>query len=176
MASKRCAGEGSVFQRDDQRWCGILSLGWEAGRRSRKYFYGATAAEVQEQLLRARSDLLRGLPVAPERQKVAQYLERWLQDSARISTRPRTFERYCELIRLHVLPMLGHLLLEKLAASDVQRLLNRKIAEGLSPKTVRHIRGVLSTALSRAVRWNLAARNVAALTDAPKASPRTSAR
>jgi hypothetical protein len=107
-------------------WCGQLDLGWQNGRRTRKYMYGASAAEVQQQLLRARSDLSRGLPVAPERQKVAQYLEGWLQDSARVSTRPRTFERYGELIRLPVVPTLGHFLLDKLAPSDVQRLLNAR--------------------------------------------------
>ena len=95
MTRKRRRGqsEGSVFQRKDGRWCANLSLGWESGRRKRKSFYGATAAEVQHQLLKARSDYSRGLPVAVERQKVAQYLECWLEDSARVSTRPRTFER-----------------------------------------------------------------------------------
>ena len=43
--------------------------------------------------------------------------------------------------------------------------------KGLSPKTVRHIRGVLGTALGRAMKWNIVARNAAALTDAPRAVP-----
>ncbi len=171
MARKRGQNEGSIFQRKDGRWCGILNLGWENGRRIRKHLYGATAAEVQDKLLKARSDHSRGLPVTVERQKLAHYLERWLEDSAKVSTRPRTHGRYAELLRLHVIPVLGHTLLEKLAPADVQRLLNRKLAEGLSAKTVRHIRGVLSTALGRAVKWNLVARNAAALTDAPRAVP-----
>jgi len=171
MAKKRGQNEGSIFRRKDGRWVGTMSLGSEGGKRRRRHFYGATAAEVQEQLLKARSDHSRGLPVAVERQRLAHYLERWLEDSARVSTRPRTHGRYAELLRLHVIPVLGHVLLEKLAPADVQRLLNRKFAEGLSPKTVRHIRGVLSTALGRAVKWNLVARNAAALTDAPRAAP-----
>ncbi len=171
MAKKRGQNEGSIFQRKDGRWCGVLNLGWENGRRMRKNLYGNTSAEVQDKLLKARSDHSRGLPVSVERQTVAHYLERWLEDSAKVSTRPRTYGRYAELLRLHVTPVLGHVLLEKLAPADVQRLLNRKSAEGLSPKTVRHIRGVLSTALGRAVKWNLVARNAAALTDAPRAVP-----
>jgi integrase len=43
-----------------------------------------------------------------------------------------------------------------------------KACSGLSPKTVRHIRGVLGTASGRALKWGLVARNVAALTDTPK--------
>jgi hypothetical protein len=53
MAKKRGPNEGSIFQRKDGRWCGILSLGWENGRRKRMSYYGATAAEVQKQLLKA---------------------------------------------------------------------------------------------------------------------------
>jgi hypothetical protein len=29
MKGKRGQNEGSIFQRQDGRWCGILSLGWE---------------------------------------------------------------------------------------------------------------------------------------------------
>jgi integrase len=110
-----------------------------------------------------------GLPVAVERQTVEQFLKGWLTDSAKASTRPRTLEGYDELIRLHVDPAIGRIRLEKLAPHDVQSLINQKLSQGLSPKTVRHIRGVLGTALGRrALKWGLVARNVAALTDTPK--------
>jgi len=168
MPRKRGQNEGSIFQRKDGRWCGVLNLGWENGRRRRKNFYGKTATEVQEQLLKARSDHSRGLPIAIERQTVAEYLQRWLRECATPSTRPRTSERYEQLIRLHIAPEIGKIRLEKLAPSDVQRLLNRKLAGGLSPKSVRHLRAVLTVALNRALRWGLVARNAAALTDAPK--------
>jgi hypothetical protein len=71
---RRGRNEGSIFQRSDGRWCAQLDLGWQNGRRARKYVYGATAAEVQEVLLKARADQSRGLPVAPGRQTVEQFL------------------------------------------------------------------------------------------------------
>ena len=70
MARKRGQNEGSIFRRRDGRWCAILNLGWENGKRRRKHLYGATAAEVQEQLLKGRMDHARGLPVAMERQRL----------------------------------------------------------------------------------------------------------
>ncbi len=106
--------------------------------------------------------------MAIERQTVEQYLSRWLEDSAKVSTRPRTSERYTQPINLHIVPVIGSVRLEKLTPVHVQRLINEKLASGLSPKTTRHIRGVLATALGRAAKWGLVARNVAALTDAPK--------
>src|SRR5262249_34534754 len=104
MARRRGRNEGSVFQRADGRWCAVVDLGWEGGRRKRKYLYGTTRAEVAEQLTQVLRDKAQGMPVACERQTVGQFLERWLEDSARVSTRPRTFERYVQLIRLHIVP------------------------------------------------------------------------
>jgi integrase len=156
VARKRNSNEGSIYQRaSDGRWVGVLNLGRQGGRRLRKSFYGATAAEVQAALLKARADHAQGLPVAVERQTVAEYLQRWLMECAKPSTRPRTSERYEQLIRLHIVPEIGKIRLEKLAPSDVQRLLNRKLAGGLSPKSARHLRAVLTVALNRALRWGL---------------------
>jgi integrase len=168
MGKRRNSGEGSIFQRSDGRWAAQIDLGRRDGKRLRKVLYGATAAEVQAQLLKARSDKARGLPVKLEKQTVAQYLGRWLTEYAQLSTRPRTFERYEQLIRLHIAPEIGAIRLEKLTPGDVQHLLNHKHAAGLSPKSVRHIRAVLTVALNRAMRWGLVGRNVAALTDGPK--------
>lgn len=167
MARKRNAGEGSIFQRADGRWCAQLDLGWENGKRRRSYIYGATAAEVQDALLKARTDLAAGLPVAVERQTVAQFLDDWLE-TVSPSLGARTFQHYAMVVRLHIKPNLGHLRLDKLAPQHVQGLLTRKSASGLSALSVRHIRGILRIALNQALRLGLVARNVATLAVAPK--------
>jgi integrase len=169
MASKRRGqNEGSVFERKDGRWCGLMSLGWENGHRKRKYFYGATATEVQEQLLKARSDHSKGLPVAMERQTVEQFLDHWLEYTVKPSARPRSYESFEIIIRRHIKPELGKIRLEKLAPQQVQTVLDRKLKGGLAPQTVVHIRMVLRTALNQALKWSLVARNAAALTSPPR--------
>ena len=165
--AKRLKGEGSVTQRRDGRWMARLDLGWQNGRRVRKCFYGATAQEAQEKLLKARADLAQGLPVAVERQTVGQFLAHWL-DTVRPSLAPRTFEHYEMVLRLHVVPDLGPLRLDKLSPQHVQALLARKAAAGLSTQSVRHVRTVLRIALNQALKWGLVARNAAALAVAPK--------
>src|SRR5579862_2694821 len=70
LMAKRGTNEGSIFQRKDGRWVGSLNLGWEKGKRKRRHFYAATAAEVRDELLKARSDQSHGLPVSVERQTV----------------------------------------------------------------------------------------------------------
>lgn len=164
---RRGAGEGLVRQRADGRWEGRLSLGWRDGKRVRRSYFGATQAEVLEKLDRAKNNRRNGLPVAADRQTVHDYLTAWLAD-IQPTMKPRTHERFDELIHLHVLPELGKVRLEKLSPSHVQNLLGHKLAEGLSASTVVAIRNVLRNALNRALRWGLIGRNVATLVDAPR--------
>src|SRR5260370_17360341 len=102
MAGKRGRNEGSIFKRDDGRWCAIVDLGFADGKRKRKYYYGRTEKEVRDHLLKARSDHSRGLPVAFERQTVGQFLNRWLEDSAKPRVRPLTYPQYDQHISLYL--------------------------------------------------------------------------
>lgn len=167
MAKRRGQNEGSIFQRNDGRWCAVLNVGWEGGRRRRKYFYGETATRVQEQLLKARAESAQGLPVIVERQTVEQFLRDWLENTVKSSVRPATYVSYEHHIRNHIAPEVGKLPLQKLAPQHVRAMLNRKLAGGLSARTVTYLRVVLRAALNQARRWNLVTRNVAELVDPP---------
>jgi integrase len=169
MAHKRKAGEGSIFQRSDGRWCCQLDLGWLNGRRARKYIYGPTAAEVQQALLKARSDHSQGLPVAPGRQTVEQFLRDWLENSVKPSVRATTYRSYEQTVRNHLIPELGRLSLSKLEPQEIRAMLNRKLANGgLSARSVAYLRVVLRAGLNQARKWNLVARNVAELVEPPR--------
>ena len=128
--NRRGQNEGSIYRRKDGRWAGAVSIGYRNGKRWRKTYYGKTRKEVQEKLAEALNAVQKGLPVAPERQTVGQYLEEWLEQSVRSTVRPRTFLRYQEQVRLHIKPALGHAKLAKLSPQLVQRLLNEKLEEG----------------------------------------------
>src|SRR5271154_4577302 len=100
MSQKRGQNEGSIFRRKDGRWCGVLNLGWENGRRKRKSFYGKIASEVREQLLKARSDHSLGLPVTIDCQNVQQYLDHWLEHTLKAKAKPRSYESFSAIARL----------------------------------------------------------------------------
>ncbi len=115
---------------------------------------------------------LRGASLATAGLTTALFLERWLKESVAPKVRPKTYDGYESLVRLHIVPAIGAIPLEKLGPQDVQALINRKVVEGLAPKTVLYMRGVMRTALNRAVRWGLVTRNAAALTDPPRYTPK----
>jgi len=171
---RRNAGEGYISHgaRKDGRYCGFLTIGWQNGRRLRKWFYGATAAEVRDRLLKARSELKAGLPVAPERQTVEQFLERWLKDAVAPSVRPLTLEQYQQHASLYLIPAFGKTLLPKLHPAEIQRFIADRLAGGLSPRTVRISLFVLRRACAQAVKWGVLGRNPVDAVDLPKLNQR----
>ena len=72
----------------------------------------------------------------------------------------RTYERYEEIVRLHLVPGIGHHQLQKLSPQHLQSFYTQKLEEGLSTTTVISFHNVLHKALETAVRWNLISRNV----------------
>jgi integrase len=165
---KRGRNEGTIFKRSDGRWLAAIDLGWENGKRKRKYIYGSTRAAVAEQLTRLLRDKAQGLPVALERQTLRQFLEDWLEQSVGPRVAPRTFESWRLIVHRHIDPALGAVPLQKVSPQNIRALLNRKLEDGLSAQTVRHIRTVLRCALGEAVKFGLIVRNSAALVEGPR--------
>ena len=173
MAHKRGKNEGTIFKRSakhDGRWCAVVDLGWENGKRKRKYVYGETRAEVAEALVKTLRDKAQGLPVAVERQTVADFLDRWLEGSVKPSVRPLTYQQYHQHARLYLKPALGQLTLAKLNPQHVQAFTNGQLNQGLSPRTAQLSLVILRHALNQAEKWGLVPRNVAKLVDSPKVS------
>jgi integrase len=163
---RRGNGEGSIYQRSDGRWTATITLEEEGGRR-RKSFYGKTRKEVQEQLKIALREQQQGMLLATPQQTVEQFLKQWLEDH-KAALRIRSYERYEELTRLHIIPVLGHHRLQKLTPQHVQGFYTRKLREGLSSTTVNGLHAMLHKALDDAVRYNLIARNVCDAVSPPR--------
>lgn len=160
--SKRANGEGSIYRRTDGRWCASITL--ERGRRA--HFLGKSRGEVSRKLNAALEARETGAIVNPPNESVRKFMADWLV-AVEASLRPRTFTRYGELVRLHIVPEIGSLTLVRLSPQHLQRLYAVKL-ESLSPTTVNHIHALLHKALGTAVRWGLVNRNVADLVDAPR--------
>lgn len=154
---KRGNNEGSIyFRQSDKKWVGSITL--ENGKR--KVFYGKTRKEVADKLKDALYEQQQGTMVMSSTQTVAQFLTDWLENVHRRRLRPRTFERYSEVINLHIIPTLGRYQLQKLTAQHVQKFYTQKENEGLASTTIHDYHSVLHNALNMAVKWGLIAKNV----------------
>lgn len=115
---------------------------------------------------------------SPDRITLGDYLtERWLP-TKRAQLRRSTFNSYEGNVVNHVVPSIGSIPLQRLAAEDLDEFYARLLVEGrlngdrggLSVKTVRYIHGILRKALADAQRKGSVQRNVADLADPPKLS------
>lgn len=185
---KRGAGEGSISKLPDGRWCAFVSLGFRNGKRWRQKVEALTRNEVVQKMRELKD--AHAVGVVPESQTVGVYLARWLEQSVKPTTRPRTHESYAQLVRLYIVPNIGHVRLSKLGPQHVQAMLNHlavprpklkdetaaeaKRGKGtltkdvLSARTIQYVRAVLRRALNQAKRWRLVAFNAAELVEPPK--------
>jgi integrase len=170
LSKKRGNGEGSIHRRKGGGWCAQYTV-YTAKGRKRKTLYGKTRQEVATNLAKALSDQQGGLSFDAGNQTVGEYLARWLKDSVRDTVRQGTFERYEQIIRLHISPSLGSLKLKALSPVHIQRFYREKLDSGLSPATVQKIHAVLHKALDQAVGWSLVPRNATETVTAPRPAP-----
>jgi integrase len=160
---RRASTEGNLRHRPDGRW--EARLRYDGKRES---IYGATQREVLEKAKARKDELAGGLPIVRDRQSLAAYLEDWL-DGKRSKLRPRTHVRYCQLLRVHVIPTLGKVALTKVTPQALERLYAARLDAGSAARTVRHVHAVTHNALEQAAKWGLVARNVASLATPPAA-------
>lgn len=151
------------------RWDAVAYLGkGEDSKRQYKWRRGFRTPVEAEKVL---GEMLRELDagnLAPARKiTVSEFIAHWL-DTMEHKVRPSTFASYKWYSGKHFTPNLGTLQLGSLTAEMLTRLYARLSRDGLSPKTIRNLHGVISRALRDAVAWKYIPRNVAAEVTLPK--------
>jgi integrase len=164
---RRGNGEGSITRRKDGLYMGRYTVQTAAGTK-RKALYGKTRQEVAEKLTRAMADRDDGFVFDADNLRVGEYLERWLVDSVLDTVRPTTYERYEQLVRIHLRPALGGMKLKNLTPVHVRRLYREKLEAGLSARTVQYFHVTLHKALKQAVQDGLIPRNATEAVKAPQ--------
>jgi len=169
--------KGHIRQRGEKSWAVVLDLGRDAGgkRRQKWHTVKGTKKDAQRELARLLHELNTGAYVEPTAMTLAVYLDRWLHDYAKSNVSPKTYERYEEIVRLHLKPALGHVQLSKLQPLQIARYYSDALVSGradggggLSARSVLHHHRVLRSALHQAVKWLLLPRNPADAVDPPR--------
>src|SRR4051794_21965881 len=165
----RASGESSIYQDEDGRWHGFVSMGKkENGRRDRRHVSGAKRADVVTKVraLEAKRDA--GIVEAAGRAPtVGEWLDHWLDNIAARKVRARTLESYRSTVRLHLRPGVGHHRLDRLQPEHLELLYAALADKGLGPASILRAHRVLSRALRVASQRGKVARNVATLVDPP---------
>jgi integrase len=167
--------KGHIRERSPGHWAIIIDVPSKDGkRRQRWHSFRGTKRQAQIECARLVSGVQDGTAVEPSRETVAAFLERWLQHmQGQVS--PRSHERYAEIARKNLSPLLGGLMLTKLQPAHISQAYAKALTGGrrdgqggLSARTVTHMHRVLREALQQGVRWQLLARNPADAVKPPK--------
>jgi integrase len=107
-----------------------------------------------------------GTFVKPGKATVSDHLNQWLKDYAYPNLSPNTALGYESIIKSHLIPKFGNVLLTQLRPEMVQRYITDKLSHGrasgqggLSNRTVRHHIVCLHTALQNSIKIGLLIRN-----------------
>jgi integrase len=140
-----------------QRSPGSFELRYRDHGKTRTMTFRGTKREADRELRRLLSlvDANRH-PSDPDRLTVAAWLTRWL-GQVKGEAAPQTHLRYSEIIRTHITPRIGDLLLGRLHTADVQGLYSDLAQTKLSAQSRKNIALVLTNALNRAVEQRLIA-------------------
>lgn len=154
--NRRQHNEGSVYyQKNPGRWVAAVHLGWVAGQRDRRYFYGQTpeeAIENRDLFLDRRRDgftLPKGRPPT-----LGEWAGHWLYHIARAKVQDTTWHKdYRAKVEMHIIPYFDH---TKLTNDEVnEELLERWLAwlqgKNLSASTITGVHRLLSQILKTAV-------------------------
>ena len=192
---RRANGEGSIWLRKDGRYGYAAYVLTTAGTYKRVQGYAKSHEDSRQKLTELIGRADRGVPVASVNWTIAEYLQYWLRQVVREDRRPKTYQGYESVVRLHLIPGLGRKRLGKLTAQDVRTFITHTRQEcqcckhgwdaqredprccalpvsaccqsRLSARMVQSIHAVLRNAVESAVREEIISRNVAKLVQVP---------
>jgi integrase len=168
--------KGHIRERSPGHWAIVLDVRDPAtGKRKRKWHsFQGTKRQAQTESARLISELQGGGYMEPTKMTFVQFLDQWLGHiKAQVS--PRTHERYTEIVKKNIGPVLGAVHLSKLRPTQIASAYSKALLEGrrdgsggLSPNTVLYMHRLIKQALAHAVRWEIISRSPADVVDPPK--------
>ena len=153
MAKIRGKNEGSILQLESGTWRAQVSL---QGRRLS--FTSKTKRECQEWIKKTINQIDKGMTFASTTVTLDEYLQGWLIN-IKASKSKNTWLSYEQLIRNHLIPLLGKVKLKDLSPDKIQSFYNHLMATNVGTYTIIKIHIKLHSALEQSVKVGLSTRN-----------------
>ena len=180
MSKKAAAGSGTIRKKAVTKngkqytyWEARYSVGRDpgTGKQIQRSITGKTQKEVSQKLKAATTSIDDGTYIAPCKLTVGQWLDIWASEYLG-SVKPRTADLYKGVVNARIKPGIGAIKLDGLSPHVVQTYMNNLTKEGLAPKTVKNVHGILHKALQQAIINGYIKNNPADSTVLPRVSRR----
>ena len=165
------AWQDKSFQGVSEVWLVRVFLGRDSQTGKRRYHnktIRGSKKDAQKYLIGVLREIDLGTFVEPSPMCLSEYLDNWLAVAAKPRLSEQSHSDYVYLLKQYVRPNIGGLKLMDIKPLDIQSLYTKLSDKGLSPRTVRYIHVLLTSAFKQAIRWRLLAQNPAAYAELPK--------
>lgn len=146
---------GTLKRLGDNKWLIRVYLGRDEKGKTKHFnkTINGNKKAAQKFLTRKMTERDTGTLIKPTAESLNTHLDEWFKVVAKTNVRARTAGNYDSLIRNHIRNGIGRKRLADVKALDVEKLYGKMIEEDYSPKTVRHVHNVLSSAFEKAIDW-----------------------
>lgn len=160
--------KGHVRERGKGNWWAVIEAKDPVtGKRKRKWrrLKATGKREAQIELAQVITQVNQGVYIDPKKTTLKEFLEVWLEVK-KPTVSPRSFQRYAELSRKNIVPLLGALKITEIKTHDIALAYAKAIESGrvdgkggLAPRTIHHMHRALRQALQQAVKWDYLLKN-----------------
>jgi integrase len=169
-AKRRGNTPGQIIPRGEDTWLVRIFTGRD-GNGKRRYLNKTVRGkkkDAQDYLSNTLVAISTGTFVEPSPMTLNGYLDRWLEGAAKARVSERTYRDYEWLLKCRVRDKLGSEKLSDIRPLNIQTLYTAMQKQGLSPRSVRALHAVLSSAFKQAVRWQMLSRNPCEAVELPR--------
>lgn len=159
---------GSVYQRKDKRWVGVVDIGKdEKGKRRQKYVYGPTEKETTIKLNNLIYELQNNMYTEDTKDTFLSFLNEYHKIKS-ITWESTTSALYRNYIDVHFSEYFKQIRLADIRPSTLDKFYNEKLESGLGNNMVRKLHVFAKAALNYAVKNNIIKTNPANNVTPPK--------
>lgn len=142
MAKKRNPkGLGSYYKKDDL-FC------WKYVRDGKPIYRSSKTEKGLQEKVRK----VIGVAVSNDKTKVSDYFENWLENFVEPMKKGATYQQYNFIYQKHIKPEIGDYHMTSIKSSDIQNVILKMNKKGLSTKTMKHAKTIMSVAFKRALK------------------------
>lgn len=150
--TRRANNEGSIYQRKDGLWVGMISLGFDdEGKQKRKAVYGKSKIEVSKKLAELTNRISSDSYDYVENNTLGSIMKDWLMVFKKSQVSPRTFENNIAKFKNHIMPKIGGMKIDEVSTIIIQKMLNEMLEQDLSLDYVKKTKFLLGQFFEYAV-------------------------
>ena len=166
--------QGHIRKRGQGSWGVVISLGKDPTTGKYRQLTRSIRGRKRDAEALLRQLLLEqelGIDQSPEKLSVGDFLTKWLA-SMRPSLAPKTYNRYADIVRVHLQPTLGAIPIGKLRPLRIEQAYAAIRDTGISGYTQLFVHRLLRQALKKAILWRYITTNPTDAVTAPRPAKR----